>query len=179
MTDHDKQQFAVVIGSMFATFGHELSLEVLGVWWSSLKDLQMHDVKHAVAKLIRTEQSSYRPVPGRIRQMVEASTEARAMVAWDELNRVIMTTGTYRNPTFEDPKIAAIVQQHGGWVHICEMLETQFDTWFRKSFFADYETIETTPGLLPRLTGLTQIENTRNKGALSMEQILEEKTNGP
>ena len=172
MNEFDKTEFGCVVGAMFATFGHQLSREVLIVWWESLKDIELVDVKRAVAELIRTEPSSYRPVPGRIRQMVEPSTESRAMIAWHELNQAIMMVGSYRNPEFDDPKIAAIVQQHGGWVNICGMGEDQFDTWFRKSFFADYATIESTPGLLPRLTGLTAITNARKEIEVQIGEVI-------
>lgn len=172
MINADRQQFATVIGSLFAVFDHDLPAPLLGVWWEALKDLELTDIKMATAKLISSEDKAYRPLPGRIRKEVEGNAEVPAMLAWDELNNAIMRYGVYRNPEFTDPKIAAIVQQHGGWVRICGLTTKDFDTWFRKSFFEDYGTL--TPELTKRLVGLTQIENARKDKLLTLDEVLKE-----
>lgn len=157
----DRQDFARIIGRLFLAFHVEATVALISVYWEALKDLPMPGIQSAVAKIIQNKADGYRPVPGQIRKEVFGDIQPRAMIAWQQLNQAIMSVGAYRDPTFDDPAIGAIVQQHGGWIRICGMPSDEFDNWFRKYFFADYETIRSHAGELKQLSGLTTLANKR------------------
>ncbi len=159
MTENERQDFANVVFGVFEVFGHECNSTVARAWWQALNDLELSDIKIAVAKIIKYETHGYRPLPGKVRELVGERVESQAMMAWQELNAAIVKVGSYRTPKFTDARIPAIINQHGGWVRICGITTDEFDNWFRKSFFADYQTISDEPELIPRLAGLTAIGN--------------------
>lgn len=176
---NDKQKFTMAIGALFLAFHIQGSRELFEVWWQALKDIPIEDIQQSVLKVIQTEADSYKPVPGRIRKEVFGGSEPRAMAAWDKLNRAIANVGSYRDPQFTDPKIPAIVNQHGGWARICGLTLTEFDTWFRKLFFSDYETMETSADELVALGIATMTNRSNGKPAAIGEVIAERKLEPP
>jgi hypothetical protein len=98
MQDSDKKQFAHILRASFLTLGGESpEVDVMRMWWATLQQFAIDDVRQAFGEYVR--RGKYQPKPADIIEIIERlkpdgrplPDEAWAMVPRDEAQSVIMS----------------------------------------------------------------------------------------
>lgn len=138
MTEHEKPEFAEIIGGIAVSFRQEATKPLLRAYWMGLGDLELGEVKRAATKALRA--CRFMPTVAELRELAgEANHGDRAQNAWAEFERAVGMHGGYRSVDFADPLINATVRALGGWTRCCDLDSEEFDKWLRKDFVKQYE----------------------------------------
>lgn len=122
MVDGDKSAFATLVGNVYAFYQKESSAFVLGVWWETLKDCELEDVRRAFNRHAKNPDSGqFLPRPSDLFKLIEGTSTDKAVVAWATVVDAIRTKGPYVSVQFDDPRVTRIVIEMGGWPKVCEV----------------------------------------------------------
>lgn len=148
MDDTDRLDFGTEIAALAASFSRDTTQAMLHGFWLGLRDLQLDQLRGAVAKAITT--SRYMPTPAELRSLAGAIDDAtRATVAWDVVRRSISRYGVYRSVDFSDPMVNATIRNLGGWERLCGLPGEELEKWYRKDFEKTYLTLRAFDALAP------------------------------
>lgn len=140
MRVEDREQFALVVSALAATFNRDATEALLEGYWIGLNDLALPAVKRAAAVAMR--ECRFMPTVVELRDLAgELSPQGRAVLAWGILEKTVLLVGGYKSVDFDDPCLNATVRNLGGWERICEMPADEFDKWLRKDFERTYQTL--------------------------------------
>lgn len=134
----DVVAFTDAIRAMFELFGMEMTRGKLHGYWLGLCDLPIASVQRAVARAVRT--SDHLPLPVQLRRLAggDATPEARAIAAWDDVLKAT-TCGAYAHLDFQDRIINATIRNLGGWPNFLgRFTDAKAEEWARKEFLAAY-----------------------------------------
>lgn len=135
MTDEEWLKAAKVLQD---TFPHT----PVGVktWFQLLRDLDGAAVLAAIIHLCRTTEAF--PSVAAIRKLAEPKP-LDAADAWGEFIAAIKRVGYTGTPQWSSPVVGQVVEQLGGWLHVCQTMQTEHEpTWraqFRRAFEATAE----------------------------------------
>lgn len=137
MEKHDAEEFADLISALAAAFGREADQAMQMGYWLGLQDLDLADVRTAIARSIQRDK--HMPRPSELREGSGVLTsQMRAVMAFDAVARAIRSCGHRASVDFDDPLVNATVRMLGGWSRMCSLPQEEFDKWLRKDFTATY-----------------------------------------
>jgi hypothetical protein len=110
MTGTDAKAFAIDLGTTAEVFGVGLTASRIAAYFEALADLEITDVRSALAVLRR--EGRFFPRPVEIREVIEGSPEDEAHVVWQRLNQAAYTDE--RCPVLTRSAKAAL-EAVGGW----------------------------------------------------------------
>lgn len=144
MNLNQKDNFALLLEALAATFQKKTDEAMLEGYWIALSDLPIDIVHLAVRKAMR--ESEFFPTGKKLRDYAaefrgEKTIQERAMIAWAAVDRATSEVGGYRSPDFDDPTTNAVIRNMGGWERFCVATEEEFSKWLRKDFLKAYEVL--------------------------------------
>lgn len=122
---NDKVEFSRVLNSCAAMYRVDLSPDVVELWWNVLADYDLAAVKVALTKHLRNPDSGqFMPKPADVIRFMSGTTQDSALLAWAKVYKAVRLNGSWADVTFDDPTTHAVLQDMGGWIKLCQMLET-------------------------------------------------------
>lgn len=119
MENKDKKEFFGILGATGVMYDKALPEQALELYFSSLKDLSLDQVKAAISRHVNhPEKGQFFPKPADIRFQLQGNADTRALLAWTELERAIDRYWPYESVVFDDPIIHAVLTDMGGWAGI-------------------------------------------------------------
>ena len=141
----------------------KMSTVQLNGWYIALSDLTEEHLGFAIREYLTTRSSEYL-TPQLIRELsgIQTNRDAAAINAYDEAVAAIAKYGSYATPRFSDPAIPIVIRHFGGWVAFCGKPSAELQQFVRPQFLKTYNAMNNaTSGLVPRMTNLCEIENTK------------------
>jgi hypothetical protein len=125
------RQLLVGIGMLYGKSLHE---SVLAIWWQAVKHREFNAVKAALnAHVTNPDNGQFMPKPADVARYLEGSRESQALQAWSKVMDTLHRLGSYATVVFDDALIHAVIEDMGGWIHLCHMLTK--DVPFRANEF--------------------------------------------
>lgn len=145
MKTEDKKEFQVLLATLAEVFTptRPMSAPLMRIYWETLQDLSIDQVRQAVTTAI-SQDRQFLPKPGELRALILGD---RAEMAWDALCAAVTHVSAYGSPRWQDPVIAHVVRNLGGWEAICAKGGDEFDVWLRKRFIEEYNRVSLRPDL--------------------------------
>lgn len=169
MKADDLQAFGRMLTLVAEQYGRTLSPELVRLYFEGLAHLELDQVSAALNRHVRnTDVGQYMPkIADVIRALDGTSTDASygALVKLQEAFRAI---GAYETPKFDDPIIAVVVENMGGWPELCARDAEEWQKFGAPEFMRRYRSIAAR-GLTveaPRLPGIFE----RTNAALGFHQ---------
>jgi len=146
-------------------YRQELSPDVVELWWNVLADYDLAAIKQALTKHLRNpDTGQYMPKPADVIKFMSGSTQDAALMAWAKVHACVRRHGSWSDMVFDDPIVHAVIQDMGGWIKLCEMLET--DVPFRGKEFENryraYARQQQRVQCLPVMIGRATLHNQAN-----------------
>ncbi len=169
MQQSDRRQFIALMADIGERYGKCISEPLMGIYWQALACFEWEDVENALqAHIHNPDTRQFFPKPLDIVRFIEGSGETKALRAWTIVQKAICRVGVYQSLAFDDALIHAVIEDMGGWVHLCSM--TLEDAPFRALEFQKryLSFVIQKPKRYPRyLFGINEIENTKNNYLIS------------
>lgn len=179
MNNSDREKFKLNINGLGELYGKEISKPLLTIYYNVLKEFTLDQVIDAInVHVTDIKNGQFFPKPADIIRHLNAgkpSVEAKAEMAWAEINQKISSIGSYGNLTMNDNQALATVKALGGWKNICSKTIEQL-VWLKKEFISIYENYEATSieSLPNELPGRIELE-THKKSTSGFFKQLEQK----
>ena len=159
----DQKEFAGIMAALSEVFdgSKEISETKMSIYWESLKEFYLEDIKRAVGVIIRGRVYSSLPKPAEIIQAITGSMEERAVKAWIQVVESVKIIGPWQSVRFADPVIHAVVEHMGGWPELGNMLSHE-EKWKRQEFERLYPIMAQRDEHPPYLPGIIEIQNNAN-----------------
>lgn len=165
MTDGNMREFVALLAETASVFGTPRpSSMVVNVYFRTLRDFDIAQVRQALSDHIRTNR--FFPRPCELVEQIAGTAEDRARKAWQEVLETLERDGSYASVRFSNPLIHWALVRMGGWPHMGTMngrdepfREKDFIHWYGKA-----ERLGLTWAEVPaRLAGRIELNN-RMKG---------------
>ena len=168
-----RERWAQIVARMCAAYGRTNDrATITGVYWDSLRDVELEDAARAVAAAIAND--TQWPTVARIRQLAglgAPSSERLALDAWRAVRAAMSAHGRYRSIDF-GPTVNAAVEALGGWVALCERTDDDLEAFVRPQFMRAVGAMAAPPADAPRyLRGITEQQNARTGYRLELEVV--------
>jgi uncharacterized protein (DUF736 family) len=111
--ENEREEFRALLKSLGEVWGEAVSAERGLLYFGALADHSIDAVRAAILVAIKTK--TFFPKPAELRQIIEGSSDDRALTAWTRVETAIKSLGTYQSVTFDDPILHATLWQMGGW----------------------------------------------------------------
>lgn len=134
MTPNDYPQFVTLWTQICELYGKPPSDGVLDLIFNALKRFELDAIKQALTAHVNdTKHGDFVPKPADIVRQIEGADDVRALVAWTQVDRAIRGVGHWQTVVFDDPRIMVVIEEMGGWMGLCEILEKEVP--FKKNEF--------------------------------------------
>ena len=176
MVDEDKQEFATLFYGAGEYYNKQVSKELLLIYFNSLRDYSIEDVKSSVSKhMLDSEHGNFFPkLADIVRNSVftPLKTDEIAELAWAQIRRFLRTGGVYGTLKLDDGQAIAALKSFTTWKEFCYMNDSSM-TWAKKEFMSMYSTYEKTPlDMLPSsLPGLIELQNHKKEKSERMAYL--------
>lgn len=132
MIDNDKERFFTCLVGSAEVVGKQLSKHGMKIYWEMLKDYDIESVEKAFIQHGKNpDAGQFMPKPADIIKHIDGGGEDRALLAWAIVDKSIRRVGQYVDGlVFDDPIIHAVVDDMGGWTHLCN-IQTEDDLHFQ------------------------------------------------
>ncbi len=138
MNQKDRKEFAALIVGTAEALGREVSAAAIEVMFMALADLSIEQVKRGViAHLNDPQEGKYMLTPAHVRAHLHGTVSFRALNAWTKAVRAVERHGAWLSVVFDDPIIAQVIEDMGGWITFC--VEMSDEPWQQKEFLQRYE----------------------------------------
>ncbi len=145
MEEEDKKQLFAVLAATGVMLDKKLPREAMEMYFSSLKDLTLEQVKAAISKHVNCpDRGQFFPKVADIRYALQGSVETQALMAWSKVLKVMEKHGAYESVVFDDPVIHLCLSDLGGWIQLCGMTYEE-ETWRQKDFVKLYQAYAARP----------------------------------
>jgi len=152
---HDKPKFIKRLLALGEIWGKELSKVVMDIYWETLENYDIEDVKAAFNHIGKT--SRFFPKPADFIEAIDGDAESRASLAWASLVDAIEIHGHGKSVRFDDPAIMSVVAAMGGWIELCQRPDLKFRQREFSNLYRHFaRNGHRHPGYLP---GLVESEN--------------------
>lgn len=137
MENPDKLKcFLAALGEVY---GKEVTTTMAQLYWGALSDYTDEQVDAAIKAGVKKWKCYGRiPTPGEIIDEITGDDDQAAFVAWESLLYAIQTVGRNNSVRFEDGKITRVVLALGGWMEVCNWLNSEMH-YRRNEFFKLYK----------------------------------------
>jgi hypothetical protein len=140
MREADKAEFAacmVACGEYYRQ-PEKMSKVILSLWWDALQEYDLDTIKRAMSMHMRDhDRGRFMPLLADLMRWIEGDTTDRARAAWDIAREAVRNVGPYQSVAFDDPMVAEVIEQCGGWNRLCSLEEEEIK-WTEKEFVAKY-----------------------------------------
>jgi hypothetical protein len=138
----DKVEFCSVLLALGEMYDKKVTEVVTGLYYETLKEYDIDQVKTAVSKVIKNHVYNTLPKPAEILQYLEGSADDRAMIAWLKAKKAVQICGYTHDPVFDDNIIShCIIHICGSWVNFCS-ISTEELPYYEKRFLDAYRVFE-------------------------------------
>jgi hypothetical protein len=166
----DRPEFLRVLNSCAAMYRADMSPDVVELWWNVLAEYDFTAIRQALTKHIRNPDSGqFMPKPADVIKFMSGTTQDAALMAWAKVHSAIRRHGSWSDAVFDDPIVHAVIQDMGGWIRLCEMLETdvpfrgkEFENRYR-AYARQQERVQCVPVLIGRSTLANQANGYEEK----------------
>lgn len=144
MHSNDLEKFAEIMTALNEVYGDPgkpLSPLRMDLYFASLQDLSIEELRQAIGTLAATKTIKTFPLPAEIREAAKGKAEDRALLAFEDLIEGIQTGGYYNSVIFEDGCIVKCIEAMGGWNQVCDWTTSDRE-WHRKEFVKLYRAYE-------------------------------------
>ncbi len=160
MTEKDKEKFVKILIAVAEIYRIKLSKPMIELYFTTLKEYPIEKIQQAFEFHIKnTENGEFFPKPADIIKQIIGDEKERGLVAWEKLMRAIRKYGYYHSVIFDDPVIAMVVNQLGGWLKVSEVKVSEIDK-LKREFLQWYSFFEKHPRKVnQKLVGYIESEN--------------------
>lgn len=141
MDDSDKREFLNMMNMMALNYGKDLNADLLRLYWLSLADMELDQIKLALIHIVKNNR--YFPRPDEIIEAAGIGKAQIELVGLSEAQRIVDSVRRYGNSRvveFDDPVTAEVVRRRfGGWRQLCDSLQESKLEFFKKDFVNFYE----------------------------------------
>jgi len=140
VTPDDYPAFAALWPPVSALYQQRLTASVLELYWQVLKPYSLGSVREALLRHIQSPaHGTFYPKPADLLRYLLETDTAKAEAAWDCVLQGLGEVGMYRSIEFEDPNIAPIIHDLGGWTYLNSLTYAQLVT-VAQAFLQRYRT---------------------------------------
>lgn len=159
----EKRRFASLMTSLADYYEKSLSKGVLALYWEGLRQYDYEAIERAAwaHTQLPDEAGRWMPKVSDLNKMLAGRTSDQGQIAWSKVDRAVRTVGPYADVAFDDPLVHRVIQEMGGWVHICNKDEKEWP-FVAKEFVTRYQAYKMTgeiPDHVRYLTGLASSQN--------------------
>ncbi len=120
MRSEDAPQFALWMATLGELYNKNVSTTLNEIYWNILKDFDFQEIKRAFRyHMTNPDGGQFMPKPSDIIRIIQGSAEEKALAAWTHVEKAIRSIGCYDSVSFDDPQIHAVIEDMGGWIHLC------------------------------------------------------------
>jgi len=124
MNNSDKAEFGRIWKAVREEYARPVTKEGLKIMFNALIRYDIDQIKKAITLHINdTDNGQFPIMPAHVVAQIEGRGDERAGAAWRKLYAAIGEIGNYSDVIFDDAIIHAIVDNEGGWQHVCMMVE--------------------------------------------------------
>lgn len=158
MTKENLPEFLKIITTLSAVYDKNVSEELYDIYFESLKDFDIDEVKNAAGICVKT--SKFFPKPAEIIALIKPveGLDDKANKAWNLLLKAISRYGYYDSVQFEDVVIHSCIRAMGGWMQVSDR---QPDTWMHKDFVDFYKSYFYNSTHPDKIAGMIEKQNGR------------------
>lgn len=159
----EKRRFASLMTSLADYYEKSLSKGVLALYWEGLRQYDYEAIEKAAwaHTQLPDEAGRWMPKVSDLNKMLAGRTSDQGQIAWSKVDRAVRTVGPWADVAFDDPLIHRVIQEMGGWVHMCNTDEKQYP-FTAKEFVTRYQAYKMTgdtPEHAPYLVGIASSQN--------------------
>lgn len=160
----EKRRFASLIVALADYYSKSASKGVIAMYWEGLRQYDYEAVEKAAwaHTQLPDESGRWMPLVSDFNKMLAGRTSDQGQIAWSKVDRAVRTIGSYADIAFDDPIIHRVIQEMGGWVHLCHKEEKEWP-FVAKEFVTRYQAYKMTgetPEYAPYLRGIASSHNT-------------------
>jgi hypothetical protein len=120
----DRSAFVEMLTYVGALYGRDMSPGVIDLYWSALQQFDLSAVRQSLDRHVKSpDAGQFMPKPADLIRMMGGTSSDAAMQAWAKVERAIRTVGGHESVVFDDPLIHRAIDDMGGWIKLCEVLE--------------------------------------------------------
>ena len=124
MNNEDRQKFGALMTSISAYYGKTIEPGVAEIYWQALKKYDFEDVKRAAgAHAVDPDSGQFMPKAADFVRHIDGNSASQASMAWAKVVTAIRDLGAYKSVAFDEPEIHAAIEDLGGWVKLCGVVE--------------------------------------------------------
>ena len=165
MQANEKSKFFEIMTGLSEIFDKPITPVALDLYWESLKDFPLEDVKRAANYIVGTHKYASFPKPAHFIEYINPpeDLDARVAMAGEELSDKLCD-GDWESFQFKDPIINLVIDRRGGWIQVCNYVRAMNDKecafWF-KDFERLYRAYarQPLPENIPRMIGSLEEHN--------------------
>jgi hypothetical protein len=159
----EKRRFANLMTALADYYEKSLSKGVLALYWEGLRQYDYEAIEKAAwaHTQLPDEAGRWMPKVSDLNKMLAGRTSDQGQIAWSKVDRAVRTVGPYEDVAFDDPLVHRVIQEMGGWVHLCGKDEKEWP-FTAKEFITRYQAYKMTgetPEHAPYLTGIASSHN--------------------
>jgi len=159
----EKRRFANLMTALADYYEKSLSKGVLALYWEGLRQYDYEAIEKAAwaHTQLPDEAGRWMPKVADLNKMLVGRTSDQGQIAWSKVDRAVRTVGPYADVAFDDPVIHRVIQEMGGWVHLCGKDDKEWP-FTSKEFVTRYQSYKMTgetPENAPYLTGIASSQN--------------------
>jgi hypothetical protein len=164
MEPEDMPRFLRIMRGLQQYYERSIEDDVVMLYWADLQEYQTESVMAAFRAHRRDpDHGRFFPKFADLFPYLERKTSDKALQAWDRVWAAIREVGAYATVDFQDPLIHRVIEDLGGWTHLCAMQVEEAP--FRAKDFTDRYKALARPGAPvdapSSLGGLHEISNGR------------------
>ena len=169
----EKRRFASLMTALADYYDKSLSKGVLSLYWEGLRQYDYEAIEKAAwaHTQLPDEAGRWMPKVSDLNKMLIGRTSDQGQIAWSKVDRAVRTVGPYSDLAFDDPVIHRVIQEMGGWVHLCSKEDKEWP-FVAKEFVTRYQSYKMTgdtPEHAPYLTGIASTQNQHSGQAAKLE----------
>jgi len=159
----EKKRFAGLIVALADYYNKTASKGVIAMYWEGLRQYDYEAIEKAAwaHTQLPDEAGRWMPLVSDFNKMLIGRTSDQGQIAWSKVDRAVRTVGPYADVAFDDPIIHRVIQEMGGWVHLCGKDDKEWP-FTAKEFVTRYQSYKMTgelPEHAPYLTGIASSQN--------------------
>jgi hypothetical protein len=159
----EKRRFASLMTALADYYEKSLSKGVIALYWDGLRQYDYEAIEKAAwaHTQLPDEAGRWMPKVSDLNKMLAGRTSDQGQIAWSKVDWTVRTVGPYADVAFDDPLIHRVIQEMGGWVHLCGKDEKEWP-FTAKEFITRYQSYKMTgetPEHAPYLTGIASSQN--------------------
>ncbi|MCE3238128.1 MAG: hypothetical protein K0R24_1109 [Gammaproteobacteria bacterium] len=121
----DMKDFLRLLNTLGTLYEKALPPVLIELYWQALEHYPLHTIHQALNQHVRDKhRGRFFPTPADVLSYLQGDDEAKAIKAWNVVVKTISRVGAYGSVKFEDPLIAYVLQEMGGWLHLCRSQES-------------------------------------------------------